>query len=186
MEQEEFDPKKMSGKEKIECAKGFRDISNEKCENSSTRISELSDEFTRLEVQIATLLFALASFLQGSFRNTETLGDFSSAGILMMKLTFAVSLFLLIASLLFGLIHIKRKEKFWAKILEERSARFVQWNNAVKKVVSFEESEAYHQGTNAGKGLVEYSPMWTWVLQTICLGIAIALLFVLSLVFLFS
>lgn len=64
----------MSPQEKDECAKNFRDMSFEGSETASRRGGELSDEFTRLEVQIATILIGFASlFLSFLLRLTLAL-----------------------------------------------------------------------------------------------------------------
>ena len=174
----------MEEKEKIECAKDCRDITHEKILFAERRSSELADEFTKLEVQIATILFAFMGLFLDSF--VKGLTGYSSLGVTMMKITFSFIFFFLIMSLAFGLIHIKRKEKFWDGFIIQRVSRFLKWEEAVKKEITFEQAEAFHKGTAQGNlGAISYSPIWTWLIQTICLGISISLLFVLFLVFIF-
>jgi hypothetical protein len=184
MDEGVVEPKELSPSQKLACAKDFRDISHENVLMSSRRGAELSDEFTRLEVQIATILFGLASLFLGSF-NDANLAAFNPLGILLMKLTFALSMFFLVASLISGLLHIKRKEKFWDELMIQKNARFLEWDKVVRKIITFEQGDAYHRGTTVDKGNIVSTPVWTWILQTIFLGLAIASLLMLSLVFLF-
>lgn len=184
MEQQEIDPKHLNMSEKLACARDFRDISHENLAHASKRGSELSDEFTRLEVQIATILFTLAGFFLDNFTSEKLVG-FSPQSIGLMRLAFAFSLFFLIASLMAGLLHIKRKEKFWDEIVFQRNARFKKWDDVVRKKTSFEEGASFHSGVAVGNEGVVSSPLWSWVIQTIFLAIALLILFVLAMVFLF-
>jgi len=84
-----------------------------------------------------------------------------------------------------GMLHIKRKEMFWGDALHFRTARHKNWTTTLKREYTFEQGMAFHNGTNAGRDVVVSSPKWTWILQTICLGIAVIDLFILFLVFLF-
>jgi hypothetical protein len=186
IEQEQFDPEKMSPREEVACARDFRDITHENLQHSSGRGSELADEFTRLEVQIATILFAFAGAFLTTLKGAVLSTSFDPLGIFMLKLAIAASFFFLLLSLISGLLHIKRKEKFWDEILLQRSARFDEWDKVVRKKIPFEQGLSFHMGTIAGHDKVLTSPLWTWVLQTIFLGIAVALLFLLAVIILFS
>lgn len=181
------DKVKMNEIEENECAKDCRDITHDKQLFAERRSSELADEFTRLEVQIATILFAFVGIFLQTFTEKLVELEFSPLAALMMKLAFASTIFSLIASLAFGLIHIKRKEKFWDEFIVQRVNRFVKWEDAVKKKTSFREAQAFFDGSAKGGGpynLVR-SPLWTWILQTICLGFSIAFLLIISLVLIF-
>jgi len=173
----------MDEHEKMECAKSHRDITFSGQQSAERRGSELADEFNRLEVQIATILFAFAGFFFSFF--TEKAKSFSFVVLFLLKFIFASSLFFLILSLTMGLLNIKRKEKFWDEVSNQRLVRYKKWMDAVKKQATFEEAEAFHSGTSLGKGIMISSPIWTWVLQTIFLALAIILLFALLLIFLF-
>ena len=169
--------------ERKECAKTRLDISLSYQQAAERRGSELADEFTRLEVQIATILFAFSGFFFNFFDGGEK--PFSSIVLFLLKFMFASSLFFLISSLAVGLLHLKSKEKFWGDMSKQRITRLQKWLEAVERKTSFEEASAFHEGTGLQKGLSISSPIWSWVIQTICLGLAIILLFTLFLIFLF-
>lgn len=103
-----------------------------------------------------------------------------------MKISFSFALLSLIGSLALGLLHLKSTEKFWDAVLHQRIIRLKQWNRATKNEVSFEQADAYQQGTTLERGSILYSPSWTWIMQTIFLGISILLLYALAIVFLFA
>jgi hypothetical protein len=164
--------------DKSHCSKHYADRALSDLNIAGRRGSELADQFTNLEVQIATILFALAGFFLDSFVNKLSIIDnpyhFSIGGILLMKITFALIVFSLIVSLAFGLIHIKRKEKFWDGSFNQKVARLLEWE------------KAFHDGTALGNTHgISVSPIWTWACQTIFLGLAIVPMFILFLVFLF-
>ena len=165
--------------DQLALAKEYRDITNENIHFACRRGCELADEFSRLEVQIATILFAFA----GLFLKTV---DGNSLTSLNAKIAFATALFFLIASLVMGLLHIKRKEKFWDTGMVERIARFSSWSDTIRKNGDFDQAYAFHMGISKGQGGMISSPLWTWILQTIFLGIAVALLYALALLFIFN
>jgi hypothetical protein len=174
----------MTEAEKADCAKSSRDISLSYQQAAESRTGELADEFTRLEVQIATVLFIFIGFFFNFFvENGKHLPLSIYFGL---KLMFAICVFFLVASLTLGLLHLKNKEKFWDRMSHQRILRLLKWIDAVKKKVTFEEALAYHEGTSLQKGPSISSPSWSWMLQTICLGISIIMLFILFLVVLFS
>jgi hypothetical protein len=174
----------MTEPEKLEFAKNNRNLFSEKLTSAEKRTAELADEFTKLEVQIATILFAFMGLFSESF--IEGLKGYSSTGIIVMKLAFALIFFFLILSLSLGLVHIKMKEKFWDAFLIQRNNRFAKWEEVVKTTATFEQAEAYQKGTVLGNGAsIISSPSWTWILQTIFLGISVLILFVIFMVFLF-
>ena len=177
-------PEKMTDDEKIQNARDIRDIIQQNLLWAEQRSSGIADEFIRLEVQIATIIFAFASLFATAF-NGENLEGVSPQGIFMMKLAFSFSIFSLIASLGFGLLHLKTNERFWDRMLNQRIIRFRKWNSVPRREATFEEASAYHEGTTLEKGLTVSVPDWTWVLQTICLGLAITILFVLVVISLF-
>ena len=175
----------MDDAEKQSSARDYREICHQNLEFASRRGSELSDEFNRLEVQIATLLFAAAGLFLPFFKGNE-LVTLSHGGIQMMKLAFALSIFFLGASLICGLLHIKRKEMFWDGILRQRNKRFEGWDLLMKRQLSFEEGVAFQSGTTRSSDGIVTSPRWPWVLQTIFLGVAIFIQLALALVFLYQ
>lgn len=172
----------MNEQEKIRCAENHRDIALSGQQSAEKRGSELADEFTRLEVQIAAILFVFAGFFE-KFTNNAVL---SPIVLFVLKCFFALSLILLITSLALGLLHIKRKEKFWDEISNQRFVRHKKWSEAVKGRVTYEEAEAFHTGTGLERGNMLRSPLWTWAIQTTCLAVAVVLLFTLFLVYIFS
>lgn len=170
-------PCSMTMEERYCCSKNYRDVNQQKIFAAERRGCELADEFTRLEVQIAVILFGLVGIFSDSL---ELVG-----GGLLLKISYASIYFLLIGSLALGLIHIKRREIFWDDHMIIRSSRHVKWDQAIKRKVSFDEAMAFHEGGNMGNEGISRSPRWTWILQTICLAAAITILLILLLVFLF-
>ena len=160
-------------------------IVTEKLLAAERRSSEVADEFIRLEVQIATILFALAALFLNCFDVPKLIG-ISGSGVFLMKLVFSFSLSSLIASLTFGLLHLKRKEMFWDERLSQRILREDAWLKVIKGGMTFDQAEAYHSGTALDKGIAVSVPKWAWGLQSICLGIGVALLFALAIVYLFA
>ena len=173
----------MTDDQKNESAKSYRELSSIELQFATRRVSELADEFTRLEVQIATILTAFAGLFLSYFN--QKIQGLSLTIIFGLKFMYASGLFFLIASLSMGLIHIKRKEKWWDDMTNEKGLKRDNWIKATQGKMPFDEAKAFHNGTSLGKQGVVVSPKWTWMLQTICLGLAIILLFVLFLVFLF-
>ncbi len=169
--------------DELSLAKDFRNNSREMLMFAMRRGCELADEFTRLEVQIAALLFPVAGIFLAYF--TAASLDTSVTATL-MRLGFAFALFFLIASLVMGLLHIKRKEKFWDEAHVASVSRFDHWTAMLKNGGSFKETYEFHSGVGLGAYGVKTSPVWTWILQTIFLAIAIGLFFVLAMVFLFG
>ncbi|KKW11061.1 MAG: hypothetical protein UY50_C0022G0029 [Parcubacteria group bacterium GW2011_GWA2_49_9] len=178
----------MDEMQKVENARDTRDMLHKNALFAEERSGEAASEFTRLEVQIATFLFTFSSLFLGSF--IKGLSSFSHAEVSAMKWAFACMLFFLIVSLVLGLVHLKRKERFWDEMIHQRIRRWEKWNDASRKRATFEEAEAFHEG--AAKGSVSgaspmvFTPNWTWILQTIFLGLGIVLIFAISLIFLFQ
>lgn len=176
----------MEDRDKIEYGKGERDISHQSKEFAGKRTSELADEFTRLEVQVAIILITFAGIFLGFF-NTKVAG-YSDNLVFFMRFMFAFSLFFLILSLILGLLHIKRKELWWDEMLKHHFYRHRKWLDYLRGPgegkPSFEEAIAYQDGVNL-ENKIYHSPLWSWVLQTISLGFAFILFFVIFLIFLF-
>ena len=174
----------MDPQQKREGALIYKSITHDNLSEVMLRISSLADDFTRLEVQIATILFAFFGLFIGLF--DETTLNLSIGNIFLMKLAFALVLFFLIASLVIGLIHIKRKEQFWCELYGQRAVRMNKWMQVLKKEASFEEGMSFHEGTMADGGLIASTPGWTWILQTIFLAIAVGIMFILALIVIFA
>lgn len=176
----------MTDEEKLDYAKMALEISQEGMVTSSRRGSELSDEFNRLEVQMATIIFTFASLVVRFFEEgTKQLAN--PILINLANLAYVCSIFFLLISLVLGLLHIKRKEVFWDGVMTSRIARFEKWDEVVRGKATFEEGRAFQQGTKLdGKAVVLRSPSWTWILQTIFLGMGVSILFLLFVVILFS
>lgn len=177
------DDKKLSPEER-EFARLQAEASFSSGQFSEQRSSELADEFTRLEVQLAGLLLAFSGVFLNEFN--ERLGGTASLGVYLLKTIYAVSVFSLVMSLALGLIHIVRKEKFWNEWLLIRMSRWRRWKQTIEKNSGLAEAHAYHDGTSLERSTVVHSPKWTWILQTVCLGIAVGLFFVIFIVFLFG
>jgi hypothetical protein len=141
--------------------------------------SEVSTEFIRLEVQIATILFAIAGFFWSAFGREGSLNFF------WVKVAFVLGVFSLILSLLMGLLHLKRVERFWDEMLNQRVSRIDEWRKVVTHEITFKEAEAFHKGTMLNRGLTISAPSWIWILQSIFLGVGIFILFFLFVASLF-
>jgi hypothetical protein len=169
-------------KDEVECAKSYRDIFHSEKNFAQRRGSELADEFTRLEVQIAAIIIAFG----GAFLTFFNEYEFTTPGLtFLMKIFYASSILSLILSLVLGLIHIKRKEKFWDEVMNQKHIATKKWIETTQGKVTFKEAKAYQDGTALERGNIIYSPLWTWVLQTAFLGVAFVLFFILFLVLLF-
>jgi len=158
-------------------ANEYRDLSYEGLSFASRRTGELSDDFARLQVQIAGMLFVFSGLF---------LGYLGNAPILAMRISFAVALFCLIASLVSGLLHLKKKEFYWNATAKGRGIRLNRWQEATDREGSFEEAFAFHTGATEAIATFKASFPLTWIAQTAFLGIAIAILFALAIVFIFS
>lgn len=145
----------------------------------------IGDEFIRLEVQIATILFTFSSFFLNKFNN-KYLDFASSETLLVMRLAFALSLISLLISLTFGLLHIKTRERFCDQILKQRVLRHRKWTEALEKDTTFKEALAYEDGSKLGPGITVAEPAWTWILQSVCLAVGVVGLLTLALIFLFN
>src|SRR3989344_7154916 len=167
----------MSDDERMGNARAFRDISHSNQQFAEQRSEDVSGEFTRLEVQIATILFAFAGFFVTSFTDGKVLDVF------WMKLMFSFAMAFLLLSLVMGLLQLKRVESFWDERLGQRNLRFREWRKAAKREVTFEEAQAFERGTAMGKGNLIFVPRWAWILQTVFLGCGVTFLFVLFLAF---
>ncbi len=167
--------------DQVKNAVAIRAIMHEKAMFSEEQSAEISNEFTRLEVQIATLLLAITGVLWGALDQDPPFLP-GSDSLLLLKTCFALTLFFLIGSLTLGLLHLKRTEKFWDEISNRRNIRFERWDAVVKGKDSFAEAVAFQEGTKQGGGVMAYTPRWTWILQSVFLGIAIGLLFILAMV----
>lgn len=166
-----------SQEQQLHFAKDYRHFVYEGLSFASRRGHELSDEFMRLEVQIAAILFAFSGIF---------IGFFSGAPSLWMRSVFASALFFLIASMVAGLFHIKRKERSWDNVVKDRELRFNNWQETIGRNGSFEEARAYEMGISKGIAEVTSPPLWSWILQSVFLGIAAALLLGVTVVLLFS
>lgn len=173
-------PPPMTDEDKSADAKSSRDLAHSNQQFAEARSEDASGEFTRLEIQMATFLFAFSGFFAASFQVGGAL-DFA-----WMKLMFSFSMAFLIISLVMGLLQFKITERFWDERLNQRNLRFHEWKKAVRRKVSFEEAAAFEAGTVLDKGRIVSVPRWAWVLQTIFLGTAVGFLFVLFLVSLFA
>ncbi len=171
---------KMSDPEKMSLAKDFMQIGYDGAISAGDHAAEVSTEFIRLEVQIAALLFVLLGFFVGDF-----VGNASPLAVFWAKVTLSISVFSLIVSLLMGLLHLKREEMWWDEIVDQRQVRFLEWRKVGVRETSFEQAAAFHRGTSLNKGNVISVPAWTWIMQSIFLGIGITTLFVLFLAYIF-
>lgn len=169
----------MNESEKLACAAEAARICADKGQSAEDNAQSAGIEFIRLEVQVATILFAITGFFAASLVNHGALD------LYWVKVAFASGVLSLILSLLMGLLHLKRAEKFWDEVLHQRQLRFLKWTQAARQEVTFEHADAYHQGTALDKGVAIALPSWTWVMQSIFLGVGIAILFLLFVASLF-
>lgn len=174
----------MESTEKKAYACHMRDMCLDNANMSIKRAAELESEYTRLEVQIAAILFAFSVVFVEKFGELSARHPGVTADTI--KIMYAVGIFMLIVSLAMGLLHLKRTAKFWESFIEMRNARYLKWNETIMGSISFEEALAFHQGVSLGKVGLALSPVWTWVLQTVCLGMAVLLFLLFSWYFSFS
>lgn len=151
---------------------------------SEAREGELADEFTRLEVQIAVVLIAFEGVFIESIG--QKLSDIISSleAIFVLKFFYATSIASLLLSLILGLILIKRKEHFWGAAGNVRNLNLRQWIKVINGEQTYQQAKSYQEGTNLGVSR-QVSPAWAWILQTIFLGVAVSLFFVIFLVLVF-
>src|SRR5580698_2540886 len=95
--------------------------SMETCTFAQSRTSELADEFTRLQVQIATILLAFVGLFVGQLPKGLGLAAAS------LKTLYIATIIMVVGSLIVGMLHIKRKEWWWADHVERRAARRKGW-----------------------------------------------------------
>jgi hypothetical protein len=172
---------KLTAEEKMARAVEFTATSYAGAESTESRSSDVALEFIRLEVQIATLLFVFMGFFVNSFVSKD-----APLNVFWIKVFLSGSVLSLLLSLLMGLLHLKLEENFWDMMLNQRLLRFLEWTKVTKRETSFEEAEAFHKGTALDRGNMVLVPTWTWVLQSIFLGIGITTLFILFLAYIFT
>lgn len=170
----------MNDQDKIEEAKDIRFIIHEKEQYSEERSNEAALEFSRLEVQVAVVLLGLTGVFWNTYSNDL---KYNIDSINLIKFCFAFVLFLLVCSLALGLLHLKVTEKFWDHISLTRSMRFNKWHEVILKKTTFEEASAYQDGTRIGNSIMVQVPQWTWVLQSVLLGVAIIIILTMAIVF---
>ncbi|OGG80462.1 hypothetical protein A3A39_04150 [Candidatus Kaiserbacteria bacterium RIFCSPLOWO2_01_FULL_54_13] len=166
-----------NGDQSANLIKEYRHFVHEGLMFASRRRYELSHEFMRLELQISAMLFAFAGLL---------LGFIASLPNLYIRSGLAAVLFCLAASMACGLYHIKRNEQAWNDEVKDRQLKFNKWQQTIDRGGTFEEARAFHAGVSRGISEVISAPLWSWILQSAFLGLAVALLFGLALTFLFS
>ncbi|MDO8660042.1 MAG: hypothetical protein Q7K54_05620, partial [Candidatus Parcubacteria bacterium] len=156
----------------IQEARDIRLIIHEQEIFSEERSNEAALEFTRLEVQIAVILFGLVGVYLGSLKGTTPL----------VKTAFAVTIFSLIGSLALGLLHLKIIEGFWDGISSKRELRKKEWSKVINKgtSTSFENALLFQEGTKMGGSHMVAVPKWTWILQSVLLGISIITISIIS------
>ena len=146
------------------------------------RISQMADEFTKSELQIAAIIFAFIGFF-GDFIKSNFSG-FPAYSILLIKIMFALSVFGLLASLVFGLIELKRKEQFWNGIMFQRIARAEIWREVLRGEKNVEQALAFQDGSKLGSSkLATSTPSWPWILQTLCLSGSVLLMLMLFVIY---
>lgn len=166
----------------LEYAKVALECNHQEKAFSEVRSSSLADDFTKLEVQIAAILFAFVGIF-AKFVDTKYAG-YPDYGVFSIKLMFAVIIFSLTASLILGLIELKMKESFWNELMKQKLARYEAWMRVLRdEKFELKEAEAVILGTKHGTGLVRSTKKWPWILQTITLGIGAALILILFLIF---
>lgn len=164
----------------MERAKHYKEISFQNLMFAESRSSELADAFTALEVGIATVLIAFSGLFTESF--LTGLKGYSGGVILSLKWLYVLSVLCTVLSLLFGLIHIKMKENFWNKTLSSRQKKYNKWQEVFGSKSDDKEAEAYAyvKGvSDAGGSGLAYTPVWTWIVQTVLLGAGVLLIMLL-------
>jgi hypothetical protein len=164
--------------EKMEAAKYQRDAARQSVLNAEGYTTSVANAFNSLEVQIAALLLPLI----GLFINAVARPEVSQ----WYKFIFILAAISIILSLVMGLLHLKREEKFFDDSINQKHHRSLEWNKAVERKITYEQALGYHEGTQLAKGQVVSVPIWTWILQTVFLGIGTGLLFIVFAAYLFS
>lgn len=169
---------KMTPEEEMQYAKDRREHVFSTKGESENRLNDASDEFAKLEVQIAAILFALVAFF---------VQRLSSSASFELKITFSVGVCFLLISLILGLFYLKREGLFWRKWLAIRNKLYINWDKVLKKEITFKEAQAYSAGiTGKNEEDLDSSPNWPWVLQSITLGLALAIILFIFFVCLFG
>jgi hypothetical protein len=182
----EPEKKELSPEDKKNYARDMKSDMHARILLSEQRSAAVSDEFIRLEVQIATILFAFASLFLAKLNPSLVIIPNNVVEVpILMKLSFVFSIFCLMISLACGLLHLKTQESFSDGLLRQRIIRFNKWCQVNSGGTSFEQAQAYHDGTGMELGQTRTAPSWAWILQTICLGLGIVTLFTLMIVYLF-
>lgn len=180
MEKEED---KLTPQQQLEFAQSWRQISLEHEQFATQRIGDMEDQFVGLQVQIAAILVAFSQVFIGNF-SQQTFHSIITRGIL--KTAFAIGVFFLIASLGFGLVQLRRRGMFWNKYMRRYLSQFNNWNAASRKDIDYDKARAFHKGTVDGEPDIDQTPKWPWVLQSICLAVAITVLFVVFVTFIIN
>jgi hypothetical protein len=177
MEQENNKKDEFTEDDKLEEAKTTRKILQGTIQYPQERANEASIEFIKLEVQLATLLLGLIAVLWNVYTSPLPLGSHLQAYI---KISFAVVLFLLIGSIMLGLLYLKIVEKHWDRITATTASQYRKWREVIRKETSYEKALAFQEGTNANSGPMIYTPEWPWILQTVLLSTSLAIIFFLA------
>jgi len=140
--------------EEIETAKDQRGLWERRFQYSQERKNESSDDFTKLVIHIATILFTLSGVFAISFLENVPL---------YLKLVFSLGLLFTFTSLGFGLLHLTKKGDFWDEVTDVNHEGFLRWNEASKGKITNKEALKFCDGMVKSKKT--NSPMWTWQAQ---------------------
>lgn len=179
MEEQKKEQRKFGFDEQVKEARDIRCILHERELFAEECSTESALEFTKLEVQIAIVILGIIGVYLDNFKALLGASSF-------LKGVFFVTIFSLIGSLAIGLLHLKILEKFWEKMAARRELRFQEWYLFIINKTTFEEAMAYQEGTKMGAGQMVDVPKWTWILQSVFLGIGIVTISALSIYFIIN
>lgn len=156
-----MEEKKLTDKEKIQLARESREFFWKKREYANDRENKINDALRSLEMQIATIIFALSGiFLQGVLEEkTSTVALVLISG----------GLSALALSIGFGLINEFLKRRFWKDETEIFHKSFEAFNTVLRKENTFEEALAFQKGLLGGETRRASSPDIPLILQTVLL-----------------
>lgn len=144
--------------DEIELAKEHREFAHTHLQYADNRLNKISDSLADKMLQIATIIFAFST----AFLSKQILGS------LWIKNVFIIGLFLLLMSIVFGVVHELVRRKFWIEWSEKRNRIFMAFNEARRGKIPFSEACARNNEIVKVSG-VNLSSAWPFIVQAILL-----------------
>lgn len=156
-----MEEKRLTDEEKIQLARESREFFWKKREYANDRENKINDALRSLEMQIATIIFALSGiFPQG------VLGEKTP---IVMLVLLSGGLLALALSIGFGLINEFLKRRFWKDETKIFNKSFEAFNTVLQKESTLEEALAFQKGLVGGDTRRASSPDVPLILQTVLL-----------------